>query len=97
MRDDPSAGFAPTKPLLRRRAFNGASIVVFTLSGSIFAMLLYLALYLQNILGLSPLAADDQAGCGVTCGSGSQCGCGWTTLRVAPAGVEPELVREQLV
>ena len=43
--------------LFRRRAFNGASIVAFALSGSIFAMLLYLTLYLQDILGLSPLGA----------------------------------------
>jgi EmrB/QacA subfamily drug resistance transporter len=43
--------------LFRRRAFNGASIVAFALSGSIFAMLLYLTLYLQNVLGFSPLAA----------------------------------------
>jgi EmrB/QacA subfamily drug resistance transporter len=43
--------------LFRRRAFNGASIVAFAVSGSIFAMLLYLTLYLQNILGLSPLGA----------------------------------------
>ncbi|MFZ0976012.1 MAG: MFS transporter, partial [Solirubrobacteraceae bacterium] len=43
--------------LFRRQAFNGASIVAFALSGSIFAMLLYLTLYLQNILGLSPLGA----------------------------------------
>ncbi len=43
--------------LFGRRAFNGASIVAFALSGSIFAMLLYLTLYLQDILGLSPLGA----------------------------------------
>jgi EmrB/QacA subfamily drug resistance transporter len=43
--------------LFRRPAFVGASIVAFTLSGSIFAMFLYLTLYLQNILGLSPLGA----------------------------------------
>jgi len=43
--------------LFRRPAFNGASIVAFALSGSIFAMFLYLTLYLQNILGLSPLGA----------------------------------------
>jgi EmrB/QacA subfamily drug resistance transporter len=43
--------------LFRHRAFNGASIVAFALSGSIFATLLYLTLYLQNILGLSPLGA----------------------------------------
>jgi EmrB/QacA subfamily drug resistance transporter len=43
--------------LFRRPAFGGASIVAFALSGSIFAMFLYLTLYLQNILGLSPLGA----------------------------------------
>ena len=43
--------------LFRRPAFDGASIVAFTLSASIFAMFLYLTLYLQNILGLSPLGA----------------------------------------
>ncbi len=43
--------------LFRRRAFVGASIVAFALSGSIFAMFLYLTLYLQDILGLSPLGA----------------------------------------
>ena len=43
--------------LFRRPAFNGASIVAFTLSASIFAMFLYLTLYLQNILGISPFGA----------------------------------------
>jgi EmrB/QacA subfamily drug resistance transporter len=43
--------------LFRGRAFNGAAIVAFALSGSIFALLLYLTLYLQDILGLSPLGA----------------------------------------
>ena len=43
--------------LFRRPAFDGASIVAFSLSASIFAMFLYLTLYLQNILGLSPLGA----------------------------------------
>jgi EmrB/QacA subfamily drug resistance transporter len=43
--------------LFRRPAFGGASIVAFALSGSIFAMFLYLTLYLQNILGISPLGA----------------------------------------
>ncbi len=43
--------------LLRRPAFDGASLVAFALSASIFAMLVYLTLYLQNILGLSPLGA----------------------------------------
>lgn len=43
--------------LFRRPAFGGASIVAFALSASLFAMFLYLTLYLQNILGLSPLGA----------------------------------------
>jgi EmrB/QacA subfamily drug resistance transporter len=43
--------------LFRRPAFAGASIVAFTLSASIFAMFLYLTLYLQNILGISPFGA----------------------------------------
>jgi EmrB/QacA subfamily drug resistance transporter len=43
--------------LFRRPAFDGASIVAFALSGSIFAMFLYLTLYLQDLLGLSPLGA----------------------------------------
>jgi EmrB/QacA subfamily drug resistance transporter len=41
--------------LFRKPAFAGASIVAFTLSASMFAMFLYLTLYLQTILGLSPL------------------------------------------
>jgi EmrB/QacA subfamily drug resistance transporter len=43
--------------LFRRPAFGGASLVAFTLSASIFAMFLYITLYLQDLLGLSPLAA----------------------------------------
>ena len=41
--------------LFRTPAFDGASVVAFTLSASMFAMFLYLTLYLQTILGLSPL------------------------------------------
>jgi EmrB/QacA subfamily drug resistance transporter len=41
--------------LFRKPTFSGASIVAFTLSSSMFAMFLYLTLYLQTILGLSPL------------------------------------------
>ena len=36
-------------------AFSGGSVAAFGLSASIFAMLLYLVLYLQDILGYSPL------------------------------------------
>jgi EmrB/QacA subfamily drug resistance transporter len=43
--------------LFRRPAFAGASLVAFTLSGSAFAMFLYLTLYIQNVLGYSPLQA----------------------------------------
>jgi EmrB/QacA subfamily drug resistance transporter len=43
--------------LFRRPAFAGASIVAFALSASFFAMFLYLTLYLQDVLGYSPLQA----------------------------------------
>ena len=41
--------------LFRKPAFGGASIAAFGLSGSMFAMFLYITLYFQTILGLSPL------------------------------------------
>src|SRR4051812_36231427 len=43
--------------LFRKPSFTGAAIVAFTLSASMFSMFLYLSLYLQNVLGLSPLEA----------------------------------------
>jgi EmrB/QacA subfamily drug resistance transporter len=43
--------------LFRRPAFAGASIVALTLSASMFAMFLYLTLYIQDVLGYSPLQA----------------------------------------
>jgi predicted MFS family arabinose efflux permease len=43
--------------LFRRPAFNGAWAVAFAVSASIFSMFLYLTLYLQDVLGYSPLAA----------------------------------------
>jgi MFS family permease len=43
--------------LFRKPSFAGASIVAFALSASMFAMFLYLTLYIQNILGYSPLEA----------------------------------------
>ncbi len=43
--------------LFRKPTFIGASLVAFALSASMFAMFLYLTLYLQTILGLSPLQA----------------------------------------
>ena len=43
--------------LFRCPAFAGASIVAFTLSSSFFAMFLYLTLYIQDVLGYSPLQA----------------------------------------
>ncbi|HET8671992.1 MAG TPA: MFS transporter [Thermoleophilaceae bacterium] len=41
--------------LFRKPTFAGASLVAFSVSASIFAMFLYITLYLQNVLGLSPL------------------------------------------
>jgi EmrB/QacA subfamily drug resistance transporter len=43
--------------LFRRPAFAGASAVAFCLSASAFAMFLYLTLYIQQVLGYSPLQA----------------------------------------
>jgi EmrB/QacA subfamily drug resistance transporter len=43
--------------LFRVPTFVGASIVAFVLSASMFAMFLYLTLYIQNILGYGPLEA----------------------------------------
>jgi EmrB/QacA subfamily drug resistance transporter len=41
--------------LFRKPTFDGAAIVAFAISASMFAMFLYLTLYLQTILSLSPL------------------------------------------
>src|SRR5919206_461608 len=41
--------------LFRKPAFDGASIAAFVLSAAMFAMFLYLTLYIQNILGYSAL------------------------------------------
>jgi EmrB/QacA subfamily drug resistance transporter len=43
--------------LFRRPAFTGVQLAAFALSGSMFSLFLYLTLYLQNYLGLSPLEA----------------------------------------
>ena len=43
--------------LFRRRSFTGVQLAAFAVSGSMFALFLYLTLYLQNYLGLSPLEA----------------------------------------
>lgn len=43
--------------LFRRPAFTGVQIAAFSISGSMFALFLYLTLYLQDFLGLSPLQA----------------------------------------
>ena len=43
--------------LFRRRAFNGVSVVAFCLSAGMFAMFLYLTIYLQGVLDYSPLEA----------------------------------------
>lgn len=51
--DDPMLDLS----LFRRPAMVGVSLGSFTLSSSIFAMFLYLTLYLQEVLGYSPLQA----------------------------------------
>jgi Major Facilitator Superfamily len=43
--------------LFKRPAFTGVQLAAFAVSGSLFALFLYLTLYLQNYLGLSPLEA----------------------------------------
>jgi predicted MFS family arabinose efflux permease len=43
--------------LFKRRTFTGVQLAAFTLSGSMFALFLYLTLYLQNYLGYSPFEA----------------------------------------
>jgi EmrB/QacA subfamily drug resistance transporter len=43
--------------LFRRPDFSGAQIAAFAISGSFFALFLYVTLYLQNILGLSAIEA----------------------------------------
>jgi EmrB/QacA subfamily drug resistance transporter len=43
--------------LFRRPAFTGANIVALTLSSSVFSMFLYLTLYIQDVLGYTPLQA----------------------------------------
>ena len=43
--------------LFRRPAFTGASIVAFSISASIFAMFLYITLYVQDVLGYDALQA----------------------------------------
>ena len=46
--------------LLRKPAFAGGSIAAFSVSASIIALLLYLVLYLQNVLGHSALATGTR-------------------------------------
>jgi EmrB/QacA subfamily drug resistance transporter len=43
--------------LFRRRAFTGVQLSAFAVSGSMFALFLYLTLYLQSFLGYSPIQA----------------------------------------
>jgi predicted MFS family arabinose efflux permease len=43
--------------LLRTPTFSGASIAAFAMNGSLYAMLLYLVIYLQDVLGYSALQA----------------------------------------
>jgi EmrB/QacA subfamily drug resistance transporter len=43
--------------LLRRPAFAGASLVAFTMSGSLFSLFLFLTLFIQNVIGYGPFQA----------------------------------------
>ena len=43
--------------LFRVPSFGGAAVVAYTLSASLFSMFLYITLYMQNVLGFSPLEA----------------------------------------
>src|ERR687888_582483 len=43
--------------LFRRPAFTGVQLAAFAISSSLFALFLYMSLYLQNYLGLSPFQA----------------------------------------
>jgi EmrB/QacA subfamily drug resistance transporter len=43
--------------LLRVPTFTGGSVAAFAMNGSLYAMLLYFVIYLQDILGFSPLGA----------------------------------------
>jgi EmrB/QacA subfamily drug resistance transporter len=43
--------------LFKRRAFTGVQLAAFAVSGSLFALFLYLTLYLQGFLGYSPVEA----------------------------------------
>ena len=45
--------------LFRKPAFVGASVAAFALSASMFAMFLYLTLYIQGVLGYSPFQAGS--------------------------------------
>jgi len=49
----------PMLPLgfFRRRAFTGVQLGAFAISGSLFSLFLYLTLYLQSYLGLTPIQA----------------------------------------
>ena len=41
--------------LMRQRQFAGAQVAVFAIAASFFAVFLYLTLYLQTVLGMSPI------------------------------------------
>jgi EmrB/QacA subfamily drug resistance transporter len=43
--------------LFRNRTFDGISIVAFALSAAMFSMFLYITLYIENVLGYTPLEA----------------------------------------
>src|SRR6266540_2217078 len=67
--------------LFKRPSFTGVQLAAFAVSGSAFALFLYITLYLQNYLGYSPLSAGlGLAGIGLLLMSGITAGDEWTTL-----------------
>ena len=85
--------------LFRVPAFTGASIASFAVAASVFSMLLYVVLYLQNVLGHSPLEAGLRllpdhghglrllAACGQALGAGSAAGADRRRPRRGGAGL----------
>ena len=50
-------GAARPARIFRSRALSGANVVVFCLGGAVFGMWYFVSLYLQEVLGYSPLQA----------------------------------------
>jgi predicted MFS family arabinose efflux permease len=71
--------------LFRKRSFTGAQIAAFAISASMFAAYLYITLYLQGVLGLSPI----QAGLVMLPGTVVNFGVAGATAQIMERGVRP--------